>query len=314
MLWITAIAVFVFASLIWLSSSRLTKPSRRPLQDYHRDILANATAHGLTIRSFTVGSTPCLLCEPTPSPGEKGAKLRGELQAAGLTLPAAGEMKATIVLLHAHGGRKEDHLPVAERFCAVGFRCVLPDLPGHGDHPATFATFGHTEVTLPGEVLRAAASQFHFDPAPAGLFGVSQGGAIAVQAAARADEHWFAVAEVAGFAALDDVIDGQARRLFGPLHQPAHWLVEQLVQARAGFAPHTIRPVDAAAKLTIPLLVAHGDADDFVTPDHAQRLFQAAPASLREFMNIPGAGHGNALVTNAPVYATVSRFYLKALH
>lgn len=313
MLWITAALIVAFLGLIWLSSSRLTKPSRRSLQDYHRDILSNAAAHGLTIRSFTVGSIPSLLCEPTVTPSPKGTKLRTELQAMGLTVPPAGEMRATLVLLHAHGGRKEDHLPVAERFCAVGFRCVLPDLPGHGDHPATFATFGHTEVTLPGEVLRAAAEQFHFNAAPAGLFGVSQGGAISVQAAARVEEHWFAVAEVAGFAALDEVIDGQARRLFGPLHQPAHWLVEQLVQARAGFAPHSIRPVDAAAKLTIPILIAHGDADSFVTPEHAQRLFDAAPASLRQFMNIPGAEHGNVLITDAPVYATVSRFYLNAL-
>lgn len=313
MLWITAALIVAFLGLAWLASSHLICRSRRPLQDYHREILGNASAHGLTIRSFTVGSTPCLLCEPTTTPSAKGTKLRSELQAMGLNLPSAGEMRGTLVLLHAHGGRKEDHLAVAERFCAVGFRCVLPDLPGHGDHPATFATFGHTEVTLPGEALRAAAEQFHFNPAPAGLFGVSQGGAISVQAAARAEEGWFAVAEIAGFAALDDVIDGQARRLFGRLHQPAHWLVEHLVQTRASFAPHRIRPVDAAAKLTIPILIAHGDADTFVTPDHAKRLFDAAPASLRQFMNIPSAGHGNVLITDAPVYATVSRFYLAAL-
>src|SRR5207302_9521229 len=126
----------------------------------------------------------------------KGNKLRSQLQAQGLSVPDWGEVKATLILLHGHSGRKEDHLPVAERLCAVGFRCILIDLPGHGDHPAPFATFGFREAALPGEVLREAARRFAFKPEPAGLFGISQGGAIALQSAARPDEEWFAVAEI----------------------------------------------------------------------------------------------------------------------
>ena len=33
-------------------------------------------------------------------------------------------------------------LLVAERFCAAAFRCLMMDLPPHGDHPAEVATYG----------------------------------------------------------------------------------------------------------------------------------------------------------------------------
>jgi len=308
-------AVIAFGALTWMASSRLICPPRRFLQDYHQDILVNAREHGMRVESFAVNGTPCLLCEPLVQPGSavKGNKLRAELQAQGLPLAPWGEIKATLVLLHGHKGCKEDHLPVAERFCAVGFRCLLVDLPGHGQNPEPFASFGKRESSLPGEVLRAAAMQFKFDPSPAALFGISQGGAIVLQAAARPDEHWFAVAELSSFAALDQVIAQQAQTLFGPLSSMANVVVTTLVQQRAGYTPSEIRPVDAASKLTMPVLIGHGDADRFVTPDQALVLYAAVPSTRKQFLNIPGSGHSNVLVTNAPVYATVSRFLLEAL-
>ncbi|MGH2831019.1 MAG: serine aminopeptidase domain-containing protein, partial [Actinomycetota bacterium] len=39
-----------------------------------------------------------------------------------------------------------------------------------------------------------------------------------------------------------------------------------------------------------PLLVAHGDADDVVPYQHAERLFSAA-GSPKELARIPGGGH-----------------------
>ncbi len=310
-----------FFGFAWYASSRLITPARRPLQDYHVAFLAHPQDHGVRVEPFQVRSssgfeTPCLLCEPLPLPGPaavKGSKVRSELQARGMTLKPWGTIKATLVLLHGHKGRKEDYLPVAERFCAVGFRCILVDLPGHGDHPAPFATFGHGEAALPSEILREAARHFGFGPAPAGLFGISQGGAISIQAAARPQDGWFAVAELSGFATLQEVIHDQSAQFFGPLRRPAEALVYALVKHRAGFDPAAIRPVDAAARLsTMPVLIGHGDADAFIRPHHAKALLNAVPSPRKQFLNVPGAGHNNILITPAQVYATLGRFFLES--
>lgn len=47
--------------------------------------------------------------------------------------PAAGA-----VVLHSYGSCKEAMLGLALNLAELGFACIVPDLPGHGEHPATF--------------------------------------------------------------------------------------------------------------------------------------------------------------------------------
>ena len=134
------------------AGSEIASPSRRPLMDYHHDFLTNQTAHGMRIEPFMASDgTPCLVVSPAGNPGERGGIIRKQLTERGLTLPPFGLVKGTLVLTHGRKGRKEDYLPIAERLCAVGFRCVIPDLPGHGERP-------WTKCSLPSEMLSMGIS------------------------------------------------------------------------------------------------------------------------------------------------------------
>ena len=133
--------MIVVLGVAWQACSWLIAPTRRTLQDYHQEILAHAADHGMRIEAFAapqIGTAPapCLMCEALPNPGvaTKGNLLRSQLTQKGLAVPAWGEIKGTIVMLHGHKGRKEDFLPMAERFCAAGFRCLMVDLPGQGEN------------------------------------------------------------------------------------------------------------------------------------------------------------------------------------
>ncbi|NQW99491.1 hypothetical protein HQ447_02445 [bacterium] len=86
------------------------------------------------VTSISSDGTPCLVCFPDPSGnlGDRGIKIRQQLSARGLALKPAGESIGTRVLVHGRKGRKEDYLPIAERLCASGFRCVIPTLIAHG--------------------------------------------------------------------------------------------------------------------------------------------------------------------------------------
>jgi pimeloyl-ACP methyl ester carboxylesterase len=58
--------------------------------------------------------------------------------------------------------------------------------------------------------------------------------------------------------------------------------------------PVPLPPADAAAKIApTPLLIVHGDQDDYFPVDHAQRLYDAA-AEPKELWLIPGFGHAEA--------------------
>jgi uncharacterized protein len=302
----------VLGGFIWWTGLELAAPRRRALQDYHREFLSHPTEHGVAVTPFTAGDgTPVLLVVPLldGSTGERGETIRRQVSHAA----APGPIRGTLVLLHGRRGRKEDGLLIAERFCALGFRCLLPDLPGHGDHPAPIVTFGLREANLPAEVLREAATHFQFEPAPTALFGISMGGSVAIHAAAQPDAPWRTVIIVSSFDRLDQSIENNLQQRTGPiLAPPLRLLAGWGYRAKTGLALESIQPCRFARRLTIPVLVAHGTEDRTIPIDSGRRLFASLLASPRKsWVEIPGAGHENVLTTSFPLYATMAHWLLQ---
>ncbi|MCW1920966.1 lysophospholipase [Luteolibacter arcticus] len=305
----------------WWGSGRLISPQRRALQDYHREILARPAEFGLRVEPFTTADqTPCLLVTGVKKPGkaEKGRLVRDELQRRGVALPPWGAQLGTIVMFYGHSGRKEDHLPICERFCAAGFRCLLIDIPGQGDHPGTIGTFGLSESELAGQALAEAATKFRFTATPACLFGVSQGGAIALQAAAREPAKWAGVASVATFASLDRPVRRAAESIlpkrFHFCCTPVALSVSCVTRMRAGYWPADVKPVEAAAKLHLPVMIAHGDRDRYIGIEQAKEIFAAVPDRRKQFRVVKGADHKQVLATGShALYADLCQFFLRSL-
>lgn len=285
----------------WIGSGHLVSPPRRALQDYHRDRLADPASYGLVIQSYIgPGGSPCLLVEPRA--GGRNAVRGREIREALPHLPPWGEIRGLVVMLNGHGGRKEDHLPVCERFCAAGFRCLLPELPGHGDHPSTLATFGKNEA----EWIEACVDDFHdrfaMPPQPVILYGVSQGGAIALQTAARHPDRWAGVISTAAFASLDRVIRSSAADLAPRFDSLAPLLgasVGGAAWVRAGFLPSDISPLNSARRLQMPVMLVHGKQDELIPYSHAEEIFAALPSGRKILRPVEGAGHSRVLATDS---------------
>ena len=197
---------------VWAASGDLAAPARRPLQAYHKAMLRDSAARGLSVRRFPClrDTSACLLVEPDPSTGPtpRQRQLRAQLRTRGLALPVYRNVHGTLILLHARKGRKEDLLPVAERFAAAGFRCLIPDLPAHGESMARTTKFAADPIegALPAQVLHEARRKFALSDEPAGLWGLSMGGAYAIRAAADSPQLWSSIVVVSGFDTLDGVV------------------------------------------------------------------------------------------------------------
>ncbi|MDI1310948.1 alpha/beta fold hydrolase [Prosthecobacter sp.] len=303
----------------WLAADQLAHPSRRPLQDYHQEFLSAPAAHGVVLKPFTCADgTPCLVCEPDPSGllGKRGQVIREQLTQKGLTLPAPGSVAGNLVLVHGRRGRKEDYLLVAERFCAVGFRCILPDLPGHGDHPGTIAYYGVKEAHLPAQVLREAAAKFGFNPQPAGIMGLSMGGAVSIRALADKDAPWRAAVLVSTFDSLDHVLRHQTSRWAGNWigavwSHLTGWCYHQQTQMEISEA----NSLALVPGLKCPVLVAHGTSDRVIPMECGRRLYDAMPPGIeKRWVEIPGADHDNVLITDFPIYAEMAEWMLRHVH
>jgi len=300
----------------WWAGGELAHPPRRELQDFHREFLADPAAHGVVLNAFACGDgTPCLVCEPDPGGalGERGQLIRGQLAGKNLALAPAGRIIGTLVLLHGRRGRKEDYLLIAERFCAAGFRCLLPDLPAHGDHPAQTACYGVKEVHLPAMVLRETAAKFGFAAQPAGIMGLSMGGAVSIRSAAEKGAPWKAAVLVSTFDTLENVVRHQASGLAG------EWCgtLWQGIASRV-FEWKTGVPLSAASSLSLvpkwrcPVLIAHGVADRVIPVECGRRLYEALPAGIeKRWVEIPRADHDNVLITDFPLYAGMAEWMLR---
>lgn len=304
-----------FAGMFCWAGREIASPARRALQDYHREFLADPAAHGVSVTAFKItDGTPCLMMEPLADGrmGERGVKVREQLSSGNAPLPPAGKIIGTLVLVHGRKGRKEDYLLIGERLCAAGFRCLLPDMPAHGDHPATTITFGLLESGIPGQVLVEASNQFRFNSQPAGLLGMSMGGAVSMHAAACEDAPWKTLVILSSFDRLDETIQNNVSRLVGPWAGPVwQWGAGIVYEHQTGVKLADIRSDLPAARIKMPVLMAHGTVDKVIPIEAGRRLYAALPEGIeKQWVEIPGADHHNVLITDFPIYATIARWML----
>ncbi len=308
-------------AVIALIGSRATlSPPRRGIEPWHAEILRSTEDFGIVVKNgHDSAKTPYLVCEPSKGQKRKKAQLlRAELLRRGVAHGAPGEIRGTLLLLHGHKGCKEDQLPICERFCASGFRCICIDLPGHGANPTACANFGHTEVALLLNFWSEFIRRHPEADGPLGLFGVSQGGAIALQMAAHDECQATAVASVCSFASLDQPIAASADHLpfilrdIKPLTTRACALG---IYCRSGFFPTQISPVDAATRISCPVFLAHGKNDTFVPSASAERLFHAVPHPEKTLNLINNAGHHDVLAKGSTtLYADLCCFFLRNMN
>lgn len=314
---VVAVAGFVF--VVARASSELVSPARRVMQAYHREWLDKPSEHGISIQHFLAldGRVPCLLVEPDTGAGvsPRGAKLRKQLVASGITPPAFGEMKGTLVMMPGRNGGKEDLLPVAERFCAVGFRCLLPDLPAHGESPMKVCTFGASEFDglLPSGVLQEASSRFGFSSQPASLWGMSMGGAYVARAASQPGAKWDALVVVCSFDSLNAVLTRKIGSWAGPLTPSLSLAIRRACALRGGIDPAAVLPVEWAASISAPLLMAHGTRDELIPEAFGKRLFDAYGSAEKRWIPVEGGTHERVLVTDMPLYAAMAEWFLAHL-
>jgi pimeloyl-ACP methyl ester carboxylesterase len=310
--------------LVSWAARDLASPLRSPLRDHHIEFLEKTSVGVVRVERFTLADgTPCLFCEPDRSGGlgERGLLLREQLEARGHRLSSAGAATASAVLVHGRNARKEDLLPVAERLCAAGFRCVLPDMPAHGEHPAALATYGLREAVIPAAALAEAARVFGFDSQPAVLFGLSMGGSVAVHAAALPGAEWRALVVIASYHSFAETVRWRAGRVVAQtlgsgIGSRMGGLLAGAVaigyQSRTGVSLSEIQPVAAAARLSIPTFIAHGTEDVVVPFQSGRSLFEALPETTRrQWVTVDGAGHNNILITDFPLYATFTGWLLE---
>ncbi len=189
----------------------------------------------------------------------------------GLTLkgwwisPSGTVSSKTIIGLHGYPADKGNILP-AIAFLAERYNLLLFDFRYLGESGGAYSTVGANETK---DLLAAIAFLRNRGIREVGVWGFSMGAAVALMAAPQAPEIKIIVSE-SSYARLDLL----APKLFivPILQYPLAWLTRLWSRIFLGIDLKSVSPKDAAANLTIPVLVVHSRTDPVVSFDHALML------------------------------------------
>jgi predicted amidohydrolase/dienelactone hydrolase len=238
-------------------------------------------AHERTVACFRRGAgTLSPPAEPVRVP------YAGSTLAAYLRVPA-GRPKPVVIMIPGLDSVKEELQATAEHLLSRGLAVIAIDGPGQGEaeYELRIEPAYERVTTAVADYLKGRDD---IDPDRIGVFGVSLGGYYAARSAAYEPRARAAVA-LAGPYRWDldwDMLPVQTRTTFQHRSGAA-----SPAEARERAAALTLE--DAAARITCPLLVAHGGRDRLVPPYHAERLAREAPGA--ELLMYPDGSHG---VTN----------------
>lgn len=319
LLFIAAFTVFGF--VVWSASSEVLSSSRGRISERLQHWIDHPDAHGIEIRPFQVHSPArsescvALMVQPLPDGrvGERGQRLRNQLTARGIAYPSAGNVIGEVVLFHGRRGCKEHSLPVAEQFCAVGFRCILLDLPGCGERLSESPTFacGASDATFAQVALRSARVAFQLsEDTPASLWGISLGGAYVARSAGQPDAAWAALISVSSYPSLNTVLTRQAQQRFGLAGGLISTSVTQLCQWRGAVNLQASKPGEWAKEAKAPALIVHGAHDELISIKSGTQLFAAYGSAEKKWLEVPDARHGDVLYTPFPLYAPMAEWLL----
>ena len=219
---------------------------------------------------------------------------RDSVRLEGWLLP--GESGApSIVFVHGLGStRSGDHaLELARLLQGRGYNALLFDLRAHGSSGGERVAAGlHEKSDVLGAIdyLRSRGLS-----RPVGLLGFSYGAATALLAAADEPAVQAVVADSPFARATDLIAQETARKTPVP-----EWLAPAFLPGAGALALlfHGIdlrdsAPDRAAGRLTYPVLVIHGEADERIPVEHGRRVYESAPAGS-ELWLVPDAGHVEA--------------------
>ena len=181
---------------------------------------------------------------------------------------------ATVVVLHSlsYGKGSYPYIGVAERLAKKGYDVVLPDLRHHGRSGGKYITFGVKEK----EDIKVVIDKLLAEQAvneKICVFGVNLGAAVGIQYAAI-DDRCKGVVAVAPYQDFRNI----SRLWVGPaLLSDADF--EKFIEAAGkmgDFDPDGASALEAAKKLTCPLLLIHGVLDLSVPAEHSTAIYETA--------------------------------------
>ena len=206
------------------------------------------------------------------------------------------------ILFHGYRGNSERDMSGGIARCfALGRNALIVDHRASGRSEGHTITFGILEKKDALRWIDFAIDRFGRDVKLI-LTGISMGAATVMMASGEAlPPNVVCTLADCGYSSAREIITKVIyemklpAKLLYPFVRLGAWLF-------GGFRLEEDSPMEAMARVKIPMIFIHGDADDFIPCDMSERLHEACAAPHKKFVKIHGAGHGLAFPTEKEGY------------
>ena len=210
------------------------------------------------------------------------------------------------LLFHGYQGYAERDLSAAvERCAALGRSALLIDQRGSGSSDGSVITFGILERKDCLAWIDFATQKFGKERK---LFigGVSMGAATVMMAAGEElPENVVCVMADCGYSSAKKII----KKVVREMHLPADMVYPFIRLGAKLFGKFDLEetsPIEAVKRAKKPLILLHGDEDDFVPFSMSEEVFAVCPTP-KKLARIAGAGHGLAYPKDKDGYVNALR-------
>lgn len=218
-----------------------------------------------------------------------------------------------VVACHGYGNQASGMAENSYHFYEMGFNALLPDARGFGASEGDYAGMGWHERR---DIVGWCNYILEQDPqAEIILYGVSMGGATVMMTAGEADLPGAVklVIEDCGYTSVWDEFAAQLDQLFGLPTFPLLDVTSLITQVKAGWNFKEASALEQLKNCTIPILLIHGEEDDFVPFWMVQPLYDAVRAP-KQLYTVPGAAHAESATVDPDGYwSTISGFLAEYL-
>lgn len=207
----------------------------------------------------------------------------------GWLVKAKSDQIGNVIYIHGTYTNKAFGLKRAKFLSEAGYNVLLIDLRYHGESGGSFCTYGYLEKFDVSEWISFLLKRF--PEVPIALFGISLGGAVAIQTAGI-DNRICAIIAEGSFANFYDLIFDYQKSKFKLSSKFLVKKVLESVERTSGIKIDEISPIEYVKKISCPVLYIHGKNDETVKPWHSIVLHRYT--SNGEILLVEGAGHVNS--------------------
>ncbi len=197
------------------------------------------------------------------------------------------------------GRAERDLCGGVQRCFSLGYSVLLVEQRACGVSDGHVITFGIKESD---DCIRWAQLLKRESPdRPVMLTGVSMGAATVLTAAGKPlPDNVVAVLADCGYTSAKDIICKVLRQIHLP-PKLVYPFIKWGAKLYGGFSLEETSPLEAVKRSPVPVLLIHGDNDDYVPCEMSLRNFEACTAP-KELLVVQGAGHGLAYLVDRDGY------------